>query len=128
MIKKILIGNDLVCIPRFEEALKISKFIEKIFHPQEIDYCEKKNNAKAASYAARYAAKEAFAKALGTGLYANGITFKDIWIVNEESGRPLIELSEKMQVKLKAENIVAMDVSLSHHVDYALATVLLQKG
>ncbi len=125
MTKKILIGNDLVNIPRFERSLLVGNFIQKIFHPDEILYCEKKVAQKSASYAARYAAKEAFAKALGTGLYAQGVSFLDIWIGNEESGRPFLNINDNIKAKLMKQNIDDYDVSLSHHIDYAMATVIL---
>ncbi|KAB8033524.1 holo-ACP synthase [Fluviispira multicolorata] len=125
MTKKILVGNDLVHIPRFERSLQVGNFIQKIFHPNEILYCEKKVLQKSSSYAARYAAKEAFSKALGTGLYAKGVAFTDIWIENEESGRPFLNIAENIKILLKELNIDDFDISLSHHIDYAMATVIL---
>ena len=127
MAKKILIGNDLVNIPRFEKALNVGNFIEKVFHPKEITYCESKGANSAASFAVRFAAKEAFAKALGTGLYAKGVAPKDIWIDNEENGRPFLNISENIIQILKELDITDYDVSLSHHVDYAIANVVLFK-
>ena len=124
MPSKIRIGNDLVHLPRFEKSLAVGNFIEKIFHEVEIQYCEKKTD-KVSSFAARFAAKEAFSKALGTGLYAQGVSPKDIWIENLETGRPELHFSEKMQDLLEQRGIKGWDVSLSHHGDYAMAHVLL---
>ncbi len=125
MVKKIRIGNDLVNIPRFEKSLKIGNFIQKVFHPNEIAYCESKVKNRSSSYAARFAAKEAFSKALGTGLYAQGVSPKDIWIENEVSGRPFLNVSENVKQILNENEIHDFDVSLSHHVDYAIACVVL---
>jgi holo-[acyl-carrier protein] synthase len=128
MAKKICIGNDLVNIPRFEKSLKVGNFIQKVFHPNEIAYCESKGINRISSFAARFAAKEAFAKALGTGLYANGVSPRDIWIENEESGRPFLNTSENVKQILLEKGIDDFDVSLSHHVDYAIANVILFKN
>lgn len=128
MAKKICIGNDLVNIPRFEKSLKIGYFIQKVFHPNEIVYCESKGINRISSFAARFAAKEAFSKALGTGLYANGVKPKDIWIENEKSGRPYLNVTENVRQILQENEIDDFDVSLSHHLDYAIAHVVLFKN
>ncbi|APJ03720.1 holo-ACP synthase [Silvanigrella aquatica] len=125
MAKKIRIGIDLVNIPRFEKSLTVGNFINKIFHSEEIAYCESKRKNGNASFAARFAAKEAFSKALGTGLYSQGVGPKDIWIINAVNGRPVLHLSDKMKEILKEQNIKDYDVSLSHHEDYAIANVVL---
>jgi holo-[acyl-carrier protein] synthase len=124
MSLKISIGNDLVHLPRFEKSLLMSGFVAKIFHPIEIEYCEKKKD-KVSSYAARFAAKEAFSKALGTGLYAQGVAPTDVWIENLPSGKPELRFSEKLQGLLKERDWQGGDVSLSHHGEYALAHVIL---
>ena len=124
MHTNIRIGNDIVNIPRFEKSLEITNFIEKIFHPNEIAYCEGKAS-RISSYAARFAAKEAFAKALGTGLYAQGITPQDIWVENEPNGRPCLKFSEGVKIILEKQSISKAEVSLSHHIDYAIASVVM---
>jgi holo-[acyl-carrier protein] synthase len=121
---QIQIGNDLVYLPKFKHLLQKDSFIQKVFHPIEVEYCEKKID-KLSSYAARFAAKEAFSKALGTGLYVNTITPKDIWIENLPSGKPTLFFSEKMQEILKNYSIQSLDVSLTHHGDYAMSHVVL---
>lgn len=126
MVKKIRIGTDIVHLPRFEKSLTTGNFIKKIFHPNEIKYCEMKQPpARIASYAARFAAKEAFSKALGTGLLANGVAPIDIWIENEESGRPVLCFSAHIISLLHQNDFCNHDVSLSHHEENAIATVLL---
>lgn len=121
---KIQIGNDIVHLPRFEKSLSIGNFKQKIFHANEIDACEKKVD-KLSSYAARFAAKEAFSKALGTGLYAQGVAPTDVWIENNELGKPQLFFSEKLQDLLNVKGVTGWDVSLSHHGEYALAHVIL---
>ncbi|MBX9839096.1 holo-ACP synthase [Silvanigrella sp.] len=128
MAKKMRTGNDLVHIPRFEKSLTVGNFIQKVFHPNEIAYCESKVKGRTASYAARFAAKEAFAKALGTGLYANGVSPKEIWIENETNGRPVINITENIKKILATLELDEFDVSLSHHEEYAIATVILFKN
>ena len=86
------IGTDIVNIKRLEKSIKKygDKFRYRIFSQNEIKYCENKKNP-AAFYAKRYAAKEACAKALGTGL-ARGVFWKDIEVRNNKFGKPYIVL------------------------------------
>ena len=124
MVTKTKIGCDIVYIKRIEKLLLQDKFIERIFHETECKYCEKKVK-KSSSYAARFAAKEAFAKAIGSGLYHEGVGPRDIWIENDASGKPILRVSEKLEEKLKVYHIKSWDVSLSHHEDYAMAVVVV---
>ena len=82
------LGTDIVNIKRMNKALRKNKssLKSRIFSKNEILYCEKKNNS-ASFYAKRYAAKEAFSKALGTGI-RKGINFKDIEVLNNNFGKP----------------------------------------
>lgn len=125
MTAKTKIGCDIVRISRIELSIAQDKFIERIFHDVERKYCEKKVK-KSSSYAARFAAKEAFSKAIGTGLYNEGVGPKDIWIENETGGKPILYASDKINEKLKAMNVKSWDVSLSHHEDYAMAVVIVE--
>ncbi len=124
MVLNLRNGNDLVFIPKFKKSLEIPGFIQRIFNDIEIKYCEGKVD-KASSFAARFAAKEAFSKALGTGLYAEGVTPLDLWIENEESGRPKVLVSEKLKNKLSCLRMTHWDITLSHHNDYAIAHVII---
>lgn len=121
---KINIGCDLVCLSRFKKTLENKRVVNRIFHQNEKDYCDSKKN-RLASYAARFGAKEAFAKALGTGLFAKGIAPIDIWVENDSNGKPQIVVSEKLKKILKKQKISGWDISLSHHGDYAMANVIL---
>ena len=108
------IGVDIVRVKRIEQAiLKNKNFKYKIFTQNEINYCEKRKN-KYQSYAGKFAAKEAFSKAFGTG-FRDEFGFLDIEVLNDELGKPFIKYYDK---KIK--------ISISHEEEYAIATVLIE--
>lgn len=121
---KMRVGCDLVFVTRFKSSVQNEAFLRKVFHPEEIADCNAKASREA-SYAARFAAKEAFAKALGVGLFGEGIGLTDVWIRCDARGKPHLQLAPHAQAFLSQEGFEACDVSLSHHGEYALATVLL---
>ena len=96
------IGTDLVDVERIEKVIERhgERFIARIFTPAERARAERRTNP-AATYAKRFAAKEACAKALGTGL-RNGVFWRDIGVVNLPSGRPTLKLSGGALARLKA--------------------------
>ncbi len=100
-------------------------YLEAIFTENEINYCESKTR-KAEHYAARYAGKEAFLKALGCGL-RDGIAFSEIEISNDELGRPQISLQGKAGSVYKGLHIKQASISLSHIDEIAIAIVILEK-
>ena len=122
------IGTDIVNIKRMEKTLKGKNinFKKRIFSKNEIIYCEKKKNPSS-FYAKRFAAKEALSKALGTGI-RKGINFKDIEILNDNFGKPSIQLKGstanflKKKIKNKKYSIY---LSLSDDVPWAQATVVV---
>ena len=122
------IGTDIINIKRINNSIKKSghNFKKKIFSDREIKYCEKKRNPSA-FYAKRFAAKEAFTKALGTGI-GKGISLKDIEIFNDASGKPNIKLKGtannflKKKIKKNKYNIY---LSLSDDEPWAQATVII---
>ena len=122
------IGTDIVNIKRIENLLKDkgNKFKEKYFSKNEIKYCDKKK-FKAAFYAKRYAAKEAFSKALGVG-FTKGIVLKNIEVLNNRSGKPVINLRHGtlafFKKKLKNKKF-QIDLSLSDDKPWAQATVII---
>ena len=83
------IGTDIVSIARIKKSLKNKSFLKRIFNEKEIAKCSLISNS-INCYAKRFAAKEAFSKALGTGI-SKGINFKDIIILNKKSGKPFID-------------------------------------
>jgi holo-[acyl-carrier protein] synthase len=121
------IGTDIIEIARIERLLtKQKRFQKRIFTEVEIAYCEtKKNNAQ--NYAARFAAKEAFLKAIGTG-WRQGVAFKEIELVNNEQGKPEIFLSGKAKEIADNLGITNIQVSVSHLKDFAIAVVTAEKA
>jgi holo-[acyl-carrier protein] synthase len=120
------IGIDIVEIPRIEEKLSQgnTRFLNRVFTVGEIEYCEKRAG-KFASYAARFAAKEAVMKALGTG-WGDGVGWKEIEVFNEESGRPQINLNGRALEKFNQLGARRAHLSLSHSKDLAIAQVIFE--
>ena len=122
------IGTDIVNIRRMEKKLnsKNNHFKERIFSKNEITYCEKKKKPSS-FYAKRFAAKEALSKALGTGI-RKGINFKDIEILNDNFGKPFIQLKGSTANFLKKKikrNKYSIYLSLSDDAPWAQATVII---
>jgi len=119
------IGCDIIKVERIQNAItKKSCFCEKLFTPAEIEYCSRKANS-AQSFAARFAAKEAVMKALGTG-WDGKVNWLDIEVINSASGAPSIKLTggaKEMADELKVKNIF---LSLAHEKDFALAYIILE--
>ena len=118
------IGTDITEVSRFEKWVKNPEMIDRFFNPNE------KNNAKSLNsscehYAARFAAKEAFGKALGTGLA--GFELKDVYIKNDSLGKPelTVENSAAELLKKRCGNANIL-VSLSHEKKYAVAFVVIE--
>lgn len=127
---RILSGIDIVEVKRIakhvEVALEADGFIRKCFTKEEIDYCmSKTGDSRSQSFAARYAAKEAAAKALGTGICAKGIAFTDLETHKENTGAPTLELHGKALELSQQMKVTSISVSLSHEKDYAIANVYM---
>jgi holo-[acyl-carrier protein] synthase len=120
------IGTDLIEVDRVaKEFARDIGFKEEIFGQSEIKYCEQKKFS-AENYAARYAAKEAFFKALGSG-WRYGMRFKEIEIVNDDVGKPELLLSGKAKQFTENLRVSKIHVSLSHEKKLATAFVILEK-
>ena len=122
------IGTDIIDIRRIRKVVNKygNKFKKRCFSISEIERSEKRLNS-IESYAKRYAAKEACAKALGTGL-ARGVFWKDIEVVNNEYGKPSIILHNKAKKYLDTPNCkYNIEVSLTDERDFALANVIIFK-
>lgn len=119
------IGIDIIEIIRIETAMQkgSDRFRIRIFTDREVEYCEKKRK-KYQHYAARFAAKEAAMKALGTGL-RKGIGFTEIELINKVSGEPELFFYGKAREILDASGAREVSVSVSHSNDYAVAMVVL---
>ena len=124
------IGIDIVEIHRLKKILlkKESNFKKKIFTINEVAYCEKKLNS-ISCYSKRFAAKEAFVKALGTGFRKN-INFKDIEVVNKHYGKPYLLINIKVINKIKILFKVKkfnISLSISDEKKYSIACVIISK-
>jgi len=119
------VGIDLVQVKRMERWLVNKKLLERFFHPEEIKYVASRGKSGAQSLAARFAAKEAFCKALGTGL--SGITLKDIAVHNMKSGKPELQLSGTARYALDKSGADIVHISLSHEKETAVAMIVLER-
>jgi holo-[acyl-carrier protein] synthase len=122
----VAIGIDLAEISRLEEKLARSntRFRDRVFTPIEIAYCESRAS-RFASYAVRFAAKEAAMKALGTG-WAEGVSWQEIEIVNNEAGAPSIRFSGRTLERFNELGATRAHVTLSHSRDTAIAQVIFE--
>jgi holo-[acyl-carrier protein] synthase len=120
-------GIDIVEIDRIRNAVDSAgdSFIRRVFTEKEIAYCESKKKAGIMSYAARFSAKEAVSKALGTGI-ATGVSFQDIEIVNDEYGKPHVFLHGEAEKRYGSIGGKTLDISLTHSRDYAAAFVVIE--
>jgi len=119
------IGSDIVDINRIKKALKNKNFKKKIFSKNEIKTLDmKKNNFS--GYAKRFAAKEAFSKAIGTGV-SSGISFKDISVHNDNKGKPYIKLLSKTEsiARKIIKKKFKIFLTISDEKKYALAMVVI---
>ena len=118
------VGTDMVEIVRVRQAIeKNPHFLERIYTEQEIAYCKRKADPWQ-SLAARFAAKEAVGKALGTGIGMLGL--KNIEIINETGGQPKVVLHGAAEEQALLRNIRRVHISLSHSKEYAIATAVLE--
>ncbi len=124
------LGNDMVDIRRIEQALGRygSRFVARIF----TDVEQKKSDRRAqraASYAKRFAAKEACSKALGTG-FRRGVFWKDMGVVNEPSGRPTMQLTggakEQLERITPAGHLARIQLTITDDYPYAQAIVIIE--
>ncbi|MBR6012879.1 MAG: holo-ACP synthase [Selenomonadaceae bacterium] len=118
------IGIDVIEIERIKKAVQNEHFKNKVYTKIEQNYCESRGNQSAASYAARFAAKEAFFKAMGTGINTE---LTDVEVINNELGQPEIFLHGKAFQAAKNLGVEKIFVSLSHSREYATATAVIEK-
>lgn len=119
-------GIDLAHLSRIEEAMKRlgDRFRDRIFTNGEIEYCESKPHPYE-SYAARFAAKEAAMKALGTG-WSSGIGWREIEIVTPDNGPPTVRLSGNALKRFEQMGASTIHISMSHSDDLAIAQVIIE--
>lgn len=111
-------GVDIVEIDRIKSAVKHSgtRFLKRVYTPSEIKYCRKFNKLRYPELAVRFAAKEAYSKANGTGMV--GIHWKDIEVFNDKKGKPSLRIMGKVRKNVH--------VTLSHSREYAAAFVIIE--
>ena len=120
------IGTDIISSKRIKLSIKKKNFIKRIYSKQEVLKCKKAIN-KHNCFAKRFAAKEAFSKALGTGI-SEGINFNEITILNNKSGKPYIRLKGNTKKKIKKrfkQKKIKISLSLSDENDYAVDFVTI---
>ena len=120
---RIRTGTDIIEISRVKESIESTnkKFCERVYTEKEREYCENKKMQKYQHYAARFSAKEAIFKAISDELDNKfEINWKDIEILNDEKGRPYVNILNN-----KIQNIEDIDISLSHCKEYAIANVVV---
>jgi len=118
-------GIDLVDIRRIESWLEREDLLKRFFSDSEIAYVRTKGSSAAASLAARFAAKEAFGKALGTGL--KGITLKDIEVSLDQRGKPELILRGSARTALLENGGGRIFLSLSHDATLSIAQVVIEE-
>ena len=127
-MKTIGIGVDIIDNLRIKKLIKNNLFLNRIFTKKEILLSRKIIN-KSAYFAKRFAAKEAFSKSLGTG-FRNGLSFKDISIINDKLGKPSFYINDKLNSLIKKKFIIKKFnflLSISDEKKYSLAFVIFQK-
>jgi holo-[acyl-carrier protein] synthase len=118
------IGTDIIEVDRVARAISKEAFKKRVFTENEIAYCE--SQKKEESFAARFAAKEAFFKALGTG-WRDGMGITEIEILNDDLGKPSIYLSGKAKEVFEQKGGTHIHLSLSHIKTQAIAFVILER-
>lgn len=123
------IGIDIVAIERFQRFIDENNtaLLLRLFTGTEREYCAARKVSCAASFAARFAAKEAFMKALGTGL-RDGISWHDIETVNDRMGKPVLVLTGRAMEIFLEQGLGSAFLSLAHDSGSAVATVVLEKS
>jgi len=121
------IGIDTIEVPRIARSIETygDQFVRRIYSEEEIRYCTGRPHA-AEHFAARFAAKEAYAKALGTGV-RRGFVWRDIAVLKERSGRPYIELRGKMPERaltiIGKEPIIKLSITHTKEIAEAIVTI-----
>ena len=122
------VGVDIIENSRIKNSIKNKKFLSRVFSKIEI-INSKKNNNKSGYFSKRFAAKEAFSKALGSG-FRNGLNFNDISVVNDRYGKPSIKLNSKLKniISKRFKTIkVNVFLSISDEKKHSIAFVVIGK-
>ena len=120
---KILCGTDIIEVSRIKQSIERSgqNFLNIIYTPKEIEYCESKRVSKYYHYAGRFAAKEAIYKAISPLLKDKfDISWHNAEVINDKNGNPKINFRD-----IRFDKIANIDISISHCKEYAVATVVV---
>jgi holo-[acyl-carrier protein] synthase len=122
------VGVDLVRVDRIDKAIKRfgERFLRRVFTPREIEYCTGRIWA-VSGFAMRFAAKEAFSKALGVGLRQGGIRWREVEVVPDPRGKPEILVSGRAARLCEEAGIRGMHLTLTDEDNHAVAVVILEK-
>lgn len=119
------LGTDIIEIDRIKQAIERSdRFRQRVYTEHEITYCENKHTGVYQSYAGIYAAKEAFMKALGTGLRYG--SWQDIEVCHDEFGAPYLSITGAFKKIIQERICTESIVSISHCREYAMSTVIIK--
>ncbi|HEV2214931.1 MAG TPA: holo-ACP synthase [Terracidiphilus sp.] len=122
-------GIDLIEIARIHQSIDRfgKRFLDRVFTPAEQAYCLRKRKTAAESLAARFAAKEAGAKALGTGI-SRGVNWLEIEVAREPGGRPTLHFTGRAAQIARSLGVAYAALSLTHTGNLAMASVVLEDG
>lgn len=122
------IGVDIIEVYRIRETIeRTPRFVERVFTEKERAYCDSKGAAAAQSYGARFAAKEAFLKALKTG-WRGKVTWHDMEILSDELGAPSLSVCNEARILMENLGADRIHLSISHTTEHAVAQVLLERS
>ncbi|MEO6803910.1 MAG: holo-ACP synthase [Granulicella sp.] len=121
------LGTDLIEIARVQASLDRygEQFLRRVFTAGEIAYCQRKKHTAAESFAARFAAKEAGAKALGTGI-SRGVSWRELEVTRAPGERPELVLSGRAAERARSMGVRRISLSLTHSREVAMAVVILE--
>lgn len=118
------IGIDVVAVERMRRWLEDQELLHRFFAPEEREAIYERKDGAALSLAARFAAKEAFAKALGTGF--KGFALRDVWVVNDALGKPTLRVTGPAERALRRIGGSTLWLSLTHEREHAIAMVVIE--
>jgi holo-[acyl-carrier protein] synthase len=122
------LGTDITEVPRIARSIERfgGHFLERVYTPGEIAYCLARKKSASHSFAARFAAKEAGAKALGTGI-SRGIGWKELEVVRPPGQAPQLRLSGRAAARAQHLGVTRISLSLTHTAETALAVVIMEQ-
>ena len=122
------VGVDLVRVDRIAKAIERygDRFLARVFTPKEIAYCRARRRQGVWQFAQRFAAKEAFSKALGVGLRAGGIRWREVEVMPNPMGKPEIQVNGRALAFCQQAGIKNMQLSLADEDNHAVAVVILE--